>query len=116
MQVSRSLPAPACRQGRGGGQQSWRETVQFDDENERPPWRLTSYAHERGEPSDLHGDTSFEELRWQQLQAARSGTPAAQVSSCVGHHWHGSPHVSLGGDSSSMNMQAFSPHSLTAVC
>ena len=57
--------------------------MQFDDENERPPWRLTSYAHERGEPSDLHGDTSFEELRWQQLQAARSGVPVAQVRCCV---------------------------------
>lgn len=58
---------------------SWREAVQFDDENERPAWRLTSYGHEREGATDLTGDTSFEELRWQQLQAARSGTPAAQV-------------------------------------
>lgn len=69
-----------CRHGRGsGGQASWREAVQFDDRNERPPWRLTSYAHKREAPSDLSGDTSFEELRWQQLQAARGGATAAQV-------------------------------------
>ncbi len=70
-----------CRQGgRGsGGQQSWREVVQFDEQNERPAWQLTCYGHEREAENDLTGDSSFEELRWQQRQAAAAGATSAQV-------------------------------------
>lgn len=79
----RSAPVFAlrCRQGgRGsGGQQSWREVVQFDEQNERPAWQLTCYGHEREAENDLTGDSSFEELRWQQRQAAAAGATSAQV-------------------------------------
>ena len=44
--------------------------VRSDDAGERPPWRLTCYAHERGGDNDFAGDTSFEELRWAQLQVS----------------------------------------------
>jgi len=59
--------------GRGRGAAAaqpthWRDVVRSDDAGERPPWRLTCYAHERSGDNDLVGDTSFEELRWSQVQ------------------------------------------------
>lgn len=75
--------------GRGQGQQSggssrhqssWQEIVKQDHSAERPPWLFSCYAHERGGQNDLLGDTSFEELRWQQLQVP---PPFFPIRSCT---------------------------------
>ena len=57
----------------------WRDVVRSDDAGERPPWRLTCYAHERSGDNDLIGDTSFEELRWSQVQVRLDLPDAMQL-------------------------------------
>ncbi len=71
--------------GRGGPapqKPHWKDVVRSDDAGERPPWRLTCYAHERGGGNDLAGDTSFEELRWAQLQVSTSPAANGWTWSC----------------------------------
>mmetsp|Transcript_20754 Transcript_20754/g.62516 ORF Transcript_20754/g.62516 Transcript_20754/m.62516 type:complete len:498 (-) Transcript_20754:2103-3596(-) len=66
--------------GRGGAPAaSWKEVVRSDHGHERPLWPLTCYGHDREGPNDFTGDVCFEELRWQQLQMARSGAQGAQL-------------------------------------
>ena len=62
----------------------WKDVVRSDDAGERPPWRLTCYAHERSRSNDLVGDVSFEELRWSQLQVTVKdpATCSSQVTGC----------------------------------
>lgn len=73
--------------GRGRGKQlgantqslPWRDVVK-QDSYERPRWPLSCYAHEAHGECDLMGDVSFEELRWQQLQAVRGGASSQQLT------------------------------------
>ncbi|KAJ4763599.1 Zinc finger CCCH domain-containing protein 46 [Rhynchospora pubera] len=44
-----------------------------DFKNEAPLWKLTCYAHFKGLPCDIHGDTSYEELRALAYEEAKQG-------------------------------------------
>ncbi|KAK9917907.1 hypothetical protein WJX75_009426 [Coccomyxa subellipsoidea] len=60
-------------------QGDWRAVVRDDLKNERPAWPFSCYAHQRSSQNDLIGDYSFEEVRWAEMQAVRSGRPGASV-------------------------------------
>ncbi|CAL5223767.1 g6331 [Coccomyxa viridis] len=79
---------PNQTQGRGGQRRDkpqqaadWRAVVRDDvkTEQQQPPWPFTCYAHQRGGPNDMAGDFSYEEVRWYQMEAAKSGKPLASL-------------------------------------
>ncbi|CAL8463538.1 g3072 [Coccomyxa elongata] len=59
----------------------WRTVVRDDLKNERPKWPFSCYAHQRDGSNDLIGDYSFEEVRWEEMQAIRAGRSVASVVS-----------------------------------
>ncbi|KAK9815931.1 hypothetical protein WJX72_012127 [[Myrmecia] bisecta] len=65
--------------GRGEPAADWRTLVRHDWQNERPMWPLTCYGHQRDQPNDIEGETSPEEVRWAQMEAARSGQSVQQL-------------------------------------
>lgn len=59
----------------------WRAVVRDDLKNERPNWPFSCYAHQRDGSNDLTGDYSFEEVRWEEIQAIKAGVSIASAVS-----------------------------------
>ncbi|CAK0739490.1 hypothetical protein CVIRNUC_001170 [Coccomyxa viridis] len=57
----------------------WRAIMREDLKTEKPPWPFTCYAHQRSEANDVVGDFQYEEVRWYQMEAAKSGKSVASL-------------------------------------